>query len=68
MDFLSPIGLFIALFAIGLGQYLEGGEIGVLVNPPALLIVLGGTIGAVMLQTRFDIFKQSIYLNYSTCV
>jgi chemotaxis protein MotA len=37
--------------AIVLGQVLEGGHISSLVQPTAFLIVIGGTLGAVMLQS-----------------
>ena len=47
---LSLIGIFIGLLAILGGNFLEGGSIGSLLNLPALLIVLGGTLGATMLH------------------
>ncbi|HBW97786.1 MAG TPA: flagellar motor protein, partial [Pseudoalteromonas sp.] len=51
MDKLSVLGLIIALGAIAIGYSLEGGVVTALFNGPALIIVLGGTLGAVMLQT-----------------
>jgi chemotaxis protein MotA len=51
MDKISLFGLLFGLMAIVLGQVLEGGSIGSLVQPTALLIVIGGTLGAVMLQS-----------------
>lgn len=51
MDKISLLGLFLGLMAIVLGQVLEGGSIGSLVQPTAFLIVIGGTLGAVMLQS-----------------
>ena len=56
MDKLSYIGLFVALFAIIGGQYLEGGAISSLVQPTAFVIVIGGTFGAVMLQSPLPVF------------
>jgi chemotaxis protein MotA len=56
MDKLSYIGLFVALFAIVGGQYLEGGAISSLVQPTAFVIVIGGTFGAVMLQSPLPVF------------
>ena len=50
MDLTSVLGLIVGVAAILLGQALEGGHIGSLFQPTALLIVLGGTLGAVMLQ------------------
>lgn len=60
MDKISLAGLAIGLFAIIGGQYLEGGHIGSLVQPTALLIVLGGTLGAVLLQSPIHIFKRGM--------
>lgn len=51
MDFLSLIGIIVAFATIIGGNYLEGGSIGALWNLPAALIVVGGTVGAAMLQT-----------------
>jgi len=44
------IGMAFALFCILLGNLLEGGHLGSVVGGPAALIVVGGTIGAVMVQ------------------
>lgn len=63
MDFLSILGLIVGVSAILFGQYLEGGTISTLVNGPAMLIVLGGTLGAVMLQSPFSIFMRSIRMS-----
>ncbi|MBN4079205.1 flagellar motor protein [Beggiatoa alba] len=60
MDILSVIGLIIAFGAILGGQVLEGGHVTSLINGPACLIVVGGTVGAVMLQTPLKVFMASI--------
>lgn len=60
MDILSLIGLLLGAAAIVVGQYLEGGHLSSLVNGPAILIVLGGTFGAVMLQSPFATFIRGI--------
>lgn len=60
MDLLTILGLIIGITAILLGQHLEGGQLSTLMNAPAMLIVLGGTIGAVMVQTPFRTFMRSI--------
>lgn len=60
MDILSIIGILLGLIAIIGGNLLEGGHIGSLVNGPAFIIVLGGTTGAILLQTPIDIFLQAI--------
>jgi chemotaxis protein MotA len=56
MDRTSLIGLLLGLMAIVLGQVLEGGHIASLVQPTAFLIVIGGTLGAVMLQSPLPTF------------
>lgn len=58
MDKISIGGLLMGLVAIVGGQILEGGHVGSLVQPTALLIVVGGTLGAVMLQSPFPMFKR----------
>ncbi len=60
MDILSIIGLIVAFGAILVGQFLEGGHLDSLMNGPAILIVLGGTLGAVMLQSPMKIFIHAL--------
>lgn len=57
MDKISLAGLILGIVAILGGQALEGGHVGSLVQPTALLIVLGGTLGAVMLQSPLPVFR-----------
>lgn len=60
MDYLSFIGVAIAFAAILGGNWLEGGHLEMLANGPAMIIVLGGTIGAVLLQTPMQLFLRSM--------
>ena len=60
MDVLSLIGVVLAFVAILGGNYLEGGHVSALLNGPAALIVIGGTLGAVFLQTPVSVFKRSV--------
>jgi chemotaxis protein MotA len=60
MDSLSLLGVIIGLTAILGGNMLEGGHIDALVNGPAIVIVLGGTIGATLLQTSPAIFLHAL--------
>jgi len=60
MDILSIAGIIVGFGAILLGQTLEGGHIESLLNGPAILIVMGGTVGAVMVQVPLPIFMNSI--------
>jgi chemotaxis protein MotA len=62
MDALSIIGLVLALVAIVGGQWLEGGSLSSLFQAAALLIVVGGTLGAVMLQSPLATFLQGMRL------
>jgi chemotaxis protein MotA len=59
MDALTIIGLLTGFLAIIIGQVFEGGDLHSLLNFPALLIVMGGTMGAVMVQTPFPTFKRA---------
>ncbi len=60
MDFNSIIGIIIALAAVFGGYALEGGHPGSLVQFTALAIVLGGTLGAVLLQSPLRQFLLGI--------
>lgn len=51
MDLNSVAGIVIALIAVFGGQVLEGGHPGSLIQLTAFTIVLGGTLGAVLLQS-----------------
>ncbi len=62
MDTLTLLGLAVAVGAIVGGQWLEGGNIGSLLQLAAAMIVVGGTIGAVMLQSPFSTFKLGVRL------
>lgn len=56
MDRLSLIGLLLGMVAILGGQVLEGGQISSLLQGTAFLIVIGGTLGAVLLQSSLPSF------------
>lgn len=60
MDKLSLFGVIVAVTGIIGGQLLEGGSVSVLLQLAALLIVLGGTMGAVMLQHPIKVFMTGI--------
>ena len=60
MDSLTALGVIVALGAILLGQHLEGGHLGALMNGPAILIVFGGTVGAVMIQSPLRVFLRAM--------
>jgi len=60
MDILTIAGTILSFGAILGGNYLEGGHIAALSSSVAMLIVLGGTAGAVMVQTPMDVFMRSL--------
>jgi chemotaxis protein MotA len=60
MDILSIIGILVSVGAILLGNLLDGGAVGSLINGPAFIIVLGGTLGATLLQFPLAIFIRSL--------
>ncbi len=62
LDKISVIGIALALLAILGGQALEGGHIASLLQLTAFLIVLGGTFGAVMLQSSSQVFLRGMRL------
>ena len=62
MDLLTIVGVIIGFGAILGGNVLEGGHISALVNGPAALIVIGGTIGAALLQSPAKIYLESVTL------
>ena len=62
MDRTSLIGLALGLAAIVGGQLLEGGELRSLLQVTAFAIVIGGTLGAVMLQTSPAVFMAGVRL------
>jgi len=57
---LSMVGILLAAVAILGGNVLEGGHISSLVQLTAFVIVAGGTLGAVMVQTPIATFVRSM--------
>ncbi|GAA0815705.1 flagellar motor protein [Colwellia asteriadis] len=62
MDKLSIAGLVLAVLAIYIGFSLDGGSFSALFELPAFIIVFGGTLGAVMLQSSMVQFTHAISL------
>jgi chemotaxis protein MotA len=60
VDFSSLLGIAIALAGIFGGQLLEGGHAGSMLQGAAFLIVLGGTVGAVMVQNSAQVFMRGM--------
>src|SRR5438270_11618072 len=53
LDFATLVGLVVAVGGILVGLMLEGGSVREIIAPTALLIVLGGTLVAVMVSTPY---------------
>src|SRR4030066_2334782 len=62
MDILIPLGIVFSLATILIGQALEGGHVGSIMQFTAFLIVMGGTIGAVMVNYPMKPFLMSFKL------
>jgi chemotaxis protein MotA len=60
MDKLTLLGLVVGMTGIMSGQILEGGDPAILFQGAAFLIVLGGTLGAVMVQCPARVFVTAI--------
>ncbi len=60
MDILSILGVLLGFASILGGNLLEGGSLASLLNLPALIIVLGGTLGATFLHFPTKIITHSI--------
>lgn len=60
IDVLTLAGIFIGLLAIFGGNILEGGHTGSLLQLTAFIIVFGGTVGAVMVQTPLPVFLRAL--------
>lgn len=62
MDLLSIVGVILGFAALIGGNFLEGGQWNSLVNGPAAVIVVGGTLGAAILQTPKNGLKRALSL------
>ena len=60
MDLISLLGLALALAGIFVGHTLDGGKFSSLIQPAAFAIVVVGTLGAVLLQTKSQAFVRGV--------
>jgi chemotaxis protein MotA len=60
MDIASVGGILLALIGILGGLMIEGGSIAQVTQPTAMMIVLGGTMGAVMMQFPLNVFMAAL--------
>jgi chemotaxis protein MotA len=60
MDILTITGIVLALGSILGGQVLEGGHLGSIMQATAFIIVMGGTIGAVLVNYPMAVFLKAV--------
>lgn len=60
VDLLSIVGVIVGIGAILAGNFLDGGHLEALFNGPALVIVFGGTFGAMLLQAPPSVFLRAM--------
>jgi chemotaxis protein MotA len=60
MDILTITGMVLALGAILGGQVLEGGHLGSIMQATAFIIVMGGTVGAVLVNYPMAVFLKAV--------
>jgi chemotaxis protein MotA len=60
LDLATMAGLVVGLGGIVGGLILEGGNVREIAAPTALLIVLGGTLGAVLVSTPYDVLRGAL--------
>jgi chemotaxis protein MotA len=60
VDWGSVAGLLLALGGVALGLQLEGGHLGSILQPTAFVIVVAGTLGAVLLQSNLKLFVRGV--------
>ena len=60
MDWASLIGITIGVAGLIFGQSLGGGQLQSLFQPTALIVVMAGTLGALLLQSNFKQFINAV--------
>jgi len=63
----TAIGIVVAFVGLALGATMEGSQLPAFFNVPALIIIMSGTIGAVMASTSFENMK-AIPALYKTAI
>lgn len=54
----TAIGIGAAIFGLLVGALMEGSQISAFIDPPAILIVFGGTFGATLAATSMESMKR----------
>jgi chemotaxis protein MotA len=60
VDIVTPVGFVLALAAVLVSDMMDGGTIRSLVNPAAILLVIGGTLGATAMSSRMSDLKKLV--------
>lgn len=60
MDKLTLLGLVVGLAGVMSGQLLQGSDLSILLQGSAFMIVFGGTLGAVMVQSSVKVFITAV--------
>lgn len=60
MDIVTPVGFVLALAAVLVSDMMDGGTIRSLINPAAILLVIGGTLGATAMSSRMSDLKKLV--------
>jgi chemotaxis protein MotA len=68
VDALSFIGVFLGLTAIVLGSALKGSGVAALWNTAAFVIVIVGTVAAVLVQVRLQVFLHGLRIVRWSCM
>ena len=63
MDFATLLGLLLGL-ALVLAAIIMGGDIGLFVDVPSMMIVFGGTFGTIFVAFPFEEVKQAFYAGF----
>lgn len=58
MDIVTPVGFVLAIAAVLVSDMMDGGTVRSLINPAAILLVLGGTLGATAMSSRMSDLKS----------
>jgi chemotaxis protein MotA len=62
VDFLSLLGLVLAVVAVLVGAVLKGAGIQALLSAAAFMIVVVGTIAAILVQTPYKVMKHAVQI------
>lgn len=62
MDISALLGVLLGVLAISIAHLIEGSTLLSLINFPAMIVVVGGTFAAIMVQTPGPTFKRAMHI------